>query len=83
MDRILISIDGATKEEYESVRLGANFETLVQNVETLIRVRKKCQVTHPKIRIQTVRFPEADADAYLQRWEKYVVNIGRFRNLLK
>jgi len=38
---ITISIDGSTKELYESIRCGANFETLVSNIENLNKLRKK------------------------------------------
>ena len=76
LDRISISIDGIEKEEYESVRIGASFDKLITNLETLIRLKKEYDVTYPKIRIQTVVFPETDAEAYKTKWEKYADEVA-------
>ena len=56
LDRISISLDGTEKEAYESVRVGADFDTVVANIETLLRVRKEMNSSIPKVRIQTVNF---------------------------
>lgn len=71
LDRISISIDGTEKAEYERVRLGADFDKLIHNLENLIKLKHKYHTTFPKIRIQTVKFPETNADAYVKKWEKY------------
>ncbi len=76
LDRISISIDGTTASEYEGVRIGANFDTLIRNLETLIQLRKEYDVTYPKIRIQTVKFPQTDAEAYKNRWLSYADEIA-------
>ncbi|HUW23175.1 MAG TPA: glycosyltransferase [bacterium] len=36
-----ISIDGATKETYESIRIGAKFEQVIENIRRLNRIREK------------------------------------------
>ncbi|MCI8972728.1 MAG: radical SAM protein [Lachnospiraceae bacterium] len=71
LDRISISIDGTDKNEYESVRIGADFDRLVENLEKLIQLRHTYHISYPKIRIQTVKFPETNADVYLKKWESY------------
>ncbi len=76
LDRISISIDGTTPEAYEGVRLGAKFDVLVNNLETLIRLKKEYNSSFPKIRIQTVKFPTTDADAYRDKWQKYADEIA-------
>ena len=76
LDRISISIDGIEKTEYEKVRIGADFDKLIQNLESLIRLKEEYGVTYPKIRIQTVKFPDTDADAYLRKWDKYADEIA-------
>ncbi len=76
LDRISISIDGTTASEYEGVRLGAKFSTLVKNLEILIRLKKEYSVNYPKIRIQTVRFPSTDAEEYRARWQSYADEIA-------
>ncbi|KKL09877.1 hypothetical protein LCGC14_2561510, partial [marine sediment metagenome] len=36
VDRIYWSLDGVTKETYEKIRVGANFDKVVENVKKLI-----------------------------------------------
>lgn len=39
LDRIEVSIDGATRSTFESVRVGASYDEVVANVHTLLRIR--------------------------------------------
>jgi len=39
--RIHISIDAATKETYESIRIGAKFEQVIENIRRFNRIREK------------------------------------------
>ncbi len=50
LDQIIISIDGFTKETYEKIRIGADFDEVMNNVMTLIKIRNKA--SKPFIRIQ-------------------------------
>lgn len=76
LDRISISIDGITKEQYESVRVGAKFDRLLDGLRALWWVRKKKNVTYPKIRIQTVKLPTTDVEAYKAAWEEYADEVA-------
>ncbi len=74
LDRLSISLDGYTKEQYESNRVGANFETVLANIDCLQKLKKKLKVTHPKVRGQTVMLPEiqADLENYKNFWMERV-----------
>jgi len=37
---LIVSFDGATKETFESIRIGADYETVLRNVERLVSERK-------------------------------------------
>ena len=76
LDRISISIDGITAEQYESVRIGAKFDRLLDGLRALWWERKKRNVTYPKIRIQTVKFPTTDAEAYQAAWGQYADEVA-------
>lgn len=76
LDRISISLDGIEKDSYEAVRVGANFNTVVKNIETLLRVRDEMRSSIPKVRIQTVKLPGIDADAYVKRWKPYADEVA-------
>lgn len=41
LDKMIISFDGATKETYEKIRVGANFEKIIQNIRNLISMKQK------------------------------------------
>lgn len=49
LDLIIVSIDGATKETYEAIRVKGNFEILMHNLKTLRDMEYK-----PKVRLQMV-----------------------------
>lgn len=40
LDFLYCSVDGATKTTYEAIRVGANFDTLCQNIERFSRLRQ-------------------------------------------
>ena len=50
LDRLIVSFDGATKESYEKIRIGAKFETVLNNIRELVKIKK----THPFISLQLV-----------------------------
>lgn len=52
LDRILISIDGATQEVYESYRREGSLEKVIEGTRNLIQARKKLRVSHPEIIFQ-------------------------------
>jgi len=54
LDRLFISIDSIEPENYESVRKGAKFETVIENVKELIRQRKSLGKSHPSVGIVVV-----------------------------
>lgn len=72
LDRISISFEGTTKEVYESKRVGAKYEEVIENVRTLRRIREEKGVTYPKIRIQTVMLPDLkdDFSKYVDFWSE-------------
>jgi radical SAM protein with 4Fe4S-binding SPASM domain len=58
LDRISISFEGFTKEVYEKYRVGAVFEDVVKNIESLRDIKKELGTDKPLVRIQTVLVPE-------------------------
>jgi radical SAM protein with 4Fe4S-binding SPASM domain len=58
IDLVIISIDGATKETYEKIRVGGNYDILMRNVERLIEYRKEKGRSKPLIRLQFVKMAE-------------------------
>jgi len=54
LSRIAVSIDGATKETFETVRVGANFETVIANVRRFSEMKAQAGATLPELRINHV-----------------------------
>jgi len=49
VDMIGVSIDGANPETYESIRVGAEFNKLIENVRTLNAVKEKMRSSKPEV----------------------------------
>jgi MoaA/NifB/PqqE/SkfB family radical SAM enzyme len=49
LDRIIVSLDAATKETYEKIRVGADFERVVRNIKGLVRMREGAGRHYPEI----------------------------------
>lgn len=58
LDRISISVEGYTKEDYEKYRVGAEFEIVLNNIVNLQKLKKQMGSEYPRVRIQTVLLPE-------------------------
>ncbi|HHT9145440.1 MAG TPA: radical SAM/SPASM domain-containing protein [Candidatus Wunengus sp. YC61] len=76
-----VSMDGATKHTYESIRIGASFETLVENIRLFVKERKNRRLSYPSIDLQMVvtqkNIHEVDA------FEKLARDLGVERAYLK
>ena len=73
LDEIMFSIDAIGKEEYEKMRVGLNYETVIQNIQTFFRLRDEM---NPKmiIRIRGVSFFNLEKEEerrQLEQWEKF------------
>ncbi|MFZ3168264.1 MAG: radical SAM protein [Candidatus Methanoperedens sp.] len=49
VDKIIISMEGATKETYEKNRVGSNFDIVVRNIRNLIRIKKELKSPIPEL----------------------------------
>jgi len=56
LDRLIISLDGASSDSYQKYRIGGNFETVVNGLKTLIEERKRLGAKTPYIILQMVVF---------------------------
>jgi radical SAM protein with 4Fe4S-binding SPASM domain len=61
--RLAVSIDGATKDVYEAIRIGASFERVTGNVRRFMEIRREMGATAPLLRINHV-LSEANIDQF-------------------
>ena len=71
LTRISVSIEGTDAAVFERERKGAKLETIVRNVDRLINIRDRGGYLYPKVRIQTVLFPDLDVTAYRDHWASH------------
>ena len=79
IDLIIISIDGNTKETYEKIRIGGDFEKLEQNIEYLLHYRNEKKYSRPLVRLQYVKMKEniQEFEEFKARWsDKADVLVG-------
>ena len=71
LDRVIFSIDGATKETYERIRVRASYEKLYENVMTFWNIRNELGRVKPFIRIQMVRMKENahEVEQFMRMWQ--------------
>jgi radical SAM protein with 4Fe4S-binding SPASM domain len=53
--RIRFSLDAATKETYEKVRLGAKYEVTMKNIETFLKIKKEEKYDLPVVGVNFVK----------------------------
>ena len=47
IDQIFLSLDGATKQTYEQIRVGANFDKVISNTRRLIQIKREMRRAAP------------------------------------
>ncbi len=78
LDKIISSVDGYTKEVYEKIRIGGNFETVLKNIKRLQKIKKKMGVKKPIVILQMIDSPEYHylVKGYNEFWKKIADEIN-------
>lgn len=58
LNEYLVSIDGAKRETFEQIRLGARFDEVITNVRRLNKIKAQRHSDHPEIKVQFVAMRE-------------------------
>ncbi|MFC2061363.1 radical SAM/SPASM domain-containing protein [Elusimicrobiota bacterium] len=77
IDRIIFSIDGFSNETYESIRIGGEYQKLLNNVHELIEWKAKNNRQKPFIRVQMVKTKENAHEVmdYIDYWQPRVDDV--------
>jgi radical SAM protein with 4Fe4S-binding SPASM domain len=72
LDAIYIGIDAITPETYGKLRVGGNYEKVVENVIHLIRLKKAMNSAKPEVFVQFVEMEtnEKEKEAFINFWKK-------------
>ncbi|NJB69203.1 radical SAM protein with 4Fe4S-binding SPASM domain [Desulfobaculum xiamenense] len=71
LTRLSVSLDAATRETYEAVRVGGNWDRVMGNIEQFLRIRKELGARLPLLRVTFVRIRENahEVDDFVRRWK--------------
>ena len=74
LDRIIFSVDANSAETFNQIRVGGDFNRLVNTIEGFIRIRQELHLKKPFIRLQMVRMKENkdEVDGFVERWKNRV-----------
>jgi radical SAM protein with 4Fe4S-binding SPASM domain len=53
-DYLYISIDGATKETFEKIRIGSSFERTMSSIRSFVNIRNELGMNNPRLRMNVV-----------------------------
>lgn len=80
IDGLYVSFDSPYKETYESIRVGAKFEKVVENVKTFSQIRNSDErFWKTQLRVSKVLFPdekEEDVLVFINMWKDIVDAVG-------
>ncbi|MBZ0156313.1 MAG: radical SAM protein [Alphaproteobacteria bacterium] len=77
LDRIIFSLDGATKQTYERIRVGGNFDRVVENIGKVYEKKRERDSVRPFVRVQMVRMKDNkdEVDLFMRTWKPFVDDI--------
>lgn len=70
LDGLIFSVDGATKETYERIRTGSNFDTVVKNIKRFVELRNGMGLKKPSVRVQMVKMDQNkhEVEKFIKMW---------------
>jgi radical SAM protein with 4Fe4S-binding SPASM domain len=69
LDAINISVDASGREVFERTRVGLKYDTVIGNIERLVRIRGELGRTHPKLILSFVRQDNTEEErAFIEHW---------------
>ncbi|MCU0285317.1 MAG: radical SAM protein [Acidobacteria bacterium] len=77
---IYVDVDGLTQEQHQRYRVGANLQTVLNNIKNLVQAKKKYRSSYPQIFIDTLihRYNETDYERFIETARKLGVQGIRF-----
>lgn len=90
LDRLTFSLDGATQETYERIRIKSNFGRVITNLNTIFRLKQKHGYNKPLITLQVIQMKDTEKEIkeFIEKWEEKadyitVTNIGTVSGMQK
>lgn len=70
LTKLSVSIDAITQETYDKIRVGGNFQKILNNIEVFLRVREEMGADYPLLKVTFLRLTinEHELPAFLETW---------------
>jgi len=83
LDSIHLCIDGANKKSHEAYRIGSNFESVKQNIEDFLSIKKELNKNNPIVAIQVLltSYSENEVDEITEWCRKIGADQVNFKSL--
>lgn len=77
LDSLFFSVDGL-KEQFEKIRIGAHYESVIKNIENFLRIKEEGNYKHVQTRVSMVVMPgmERIIPEYTKIWLPKVGKVG-------
>jgi len=74
LTRLRFSLDAATKETYEKIRVGGKFETVMKNIEQFLKIKESEGYELPVVGVNMVKMKtnEHEVDQFIEMWKDKV-----------
>lgn len=72
LDRLSISFDGYTKETYEEIRQGGDFDKTIANIIHLLQIKKDNHAKLPEVAIEVINFNDLSETELSHSREKFL-----------
>ena len=74
LTRIMISLDAATEETYNQIRIGSDFKTVTENVRAFVRIRNEMGAILPIVRVSfcVTSLNEHELEEFMNIWSPVV-----------
>lgn len=78
LDKIAFSLDGFTKETYQKIRQGLDFEKVISNIEYFMHLRKELGRAYPKVKISFTisEINRHEKDNFYNYWKEKVDEVA-------
>ncbi|MCK5236784.1 MAG: SPASM domain-containing protein, partial [Deltaproteobacteria bacterium] len=84
ISRIKVSVDGNSAETFEKIRSGLKFDVVMNNIELLLKTRKKLGSRSPEVGLIYVETPENEHETkdFINKWQGRVdsIDISSYHN---
>ncbi len=80
IDYLILAIDGATKETYEKIRVGGNFEQVEENIKNFLQLKnERKRKLFTVIQFITMEENEKEVDLFLKKWQGKGADVVRVK----